>query len=175
MFVSRLNQYVVGKTLGSGATGKVKLATNEKTGQRVAIKIINKKNLRAKQMEEEIKREITIMKQLKHPNVVKLFEVLDSKENIYMILELISGGELFGKILSVEKFTETTGRKFFQQLISGLDYCHKNGVAHRDLKPENLLVTGEDVLKISDFGLSALIDKEDKNNLLNTSCGTLGY
>jgi serine/threonine protein kinase len=161
--------------LGSGATGKVKLATNEKTGQKVAIKVINKKNLKAKQMEEEIKREIAIMKQLKHPNVVKLFEVLDSKENIYMVLELVTGGELFGKILSSEKFSEDQGRKFFQQIISGLDYCHKNGVAHRDLKPENLLVQGDDQLKISDFGLSAIIDRDDKNNLLNTSCGTLGY
>src|SRR5690349_13914513 len=90
--------------------------------------------------EENLKKEISIMKLLDHANVVKLKEVMKTDEKIYLVMEYIKGGELFDKIVEVEKFNEDDSRYYFQQLIKGMKYCHSNGVAHRDLKPENLLV-----------------------------------
>ncbi|OIV98329.1 hypothetical protein TanjilG_16656 [Lupinus angustifolius] len=104
----------------------------------------------------QIKREIATLKVLKHPNVVRLYEVLASKTKIYMVLEYVTGGELFEKIRSKGKLTETIGRKIFQQLIDGVSYCHNKGVFHRDLKLENVLVDAKGNIKITDFNLSAL-------------------
>jgi serine/threonine protein kinase len=128
-------------------------------------------------MEDQLKREIAIMKILKHKHVVGLREVLQSSKHIYIVLELITGGELFDRIVSLKKFDEPTARKFFQQLINGVEYCHAHGIAHRDLKPENLLLDVDDNLKISDFGLSALSTNtgDGRQQLLMTTCGTPNY
>ncbi|KAF5182108.1 Non-specific serine/threonine protein kinase [Thalictrum thalictroides] len=96
------------------------------------------------------------MKLIKHPNVVQLFEVLASKTRIYIVLEFVDGGELFDKIVNNGRLKEDDARRYFQQLINAVDYCHSRGVYHRDLKPENLLLDSYGVLKVSDFGLSAL-------------------
>ena len=99
-------------------------------------------------------------------------EVLKSTNHIYIVMELITGGELFDKIVAAKKFEEDTARRYFRQLIEGISYCHHNNIAHRDLKPENLLLDGNDNLKISDFGLSGIVNS---NSLLQTICGTPHY
>eukprot|EP00735_Rhodelphis_limneticus_P014150 TRINITY_DN814_c0_g1::TRINITY_DN814_c0_g1_i1::g.25335::m.25335 TRINITY_DN814_c0_g1::TRINITY_DN814_c0_g1_i1::g.25335 ORF type:complete len:379 (-),score=92.84,sp/Q6X4A2/CIPKV_ORYSJ/45.28/8e-99,Pkinase/PF00069.20/1.1e-58,Pkinase_Tyr/PF07714.12/5e-28,NAF/PF03822.9/2.1e-07,Kinase-like/PF14531.1/5.8e-06,Kdo/PF06293.9/0.0012,APH/PF01636.18/0.039,APH/PF01636.18/1.4e+03,Choline_kinase/PF01633.15/0.15 TRINITY_DN814_c0_g1_i1:527-1663(-) len=121
------------------------------------------------------------MKMIKQENIVELKEVLASRTKIFMVLELVTGGELFDKIVSEERLSEEKARKFFQQLIAGVRYCHAQGVCHRDLKPENLLLSERDSLKISDFGLSALYKPGEGGEgtpaptLLHTTCGTPNY
>ncbi|MBA0712868.1 hypothetical protein Golax_011940, partial [Gossypium laxum] len=115
------------------------------------------------------------MKLIIHPNVIRLYEVMASKTKIYIVLELVTGGELFDKIASKGRLKEDEARKYFQQLINAVDYCHSRGVYHRDLKPENLLLDGNGVLKVSDFGLSALPQQVREDGLLHTTCGTPNY
>ncbi|GJM92713.1 hypothetical protein PR202_ga09206 [Eleusine coracana subsp. coracana] len=124
---------------------------------------------------EQIKREISIMRLVKHPNVLQLFEVMASKSKIYFVLEYAKGGELFNKIAKGGKLSEDSARRYFHQLISAVDYCHSRGVYHRDLKPENLLLDDNENLKVSDFGLSALAESKRQDGLLHTTCGTPAY
>eukprot|EP00762_Andalucia_godoyi_P001933 ANDGO_06098.mRNA.1 CBL-interacting serine/threonine-protein kinase 26 len=175
--VKRVGNYELGKTLGKGTFSKVKYAVDIRTGKAWAVKIVDRQKVIKEHMEAQLKREITIMKMMRHPNIVNLNEVLQTQRNIYIVLELITGGELFDRIVQAKRFDEDTARYFFQQLIVGIEYCHKNNIAHRDLKPENLLLDEKDVLKISDFGLSALSDSPDagKSELLTTTCGTPNY
>eukprot|EP00301_Raphidiophrys_heterophryoidea_P023743 c7508_g1_i1.p1 GENE.c7508_g1_i1~~c7508_g1_i1.p1 ORF type:complete len:465 (+),score=131.12 c7508_g1_i1:184-1395(+) len=127
-------------------------------------------------MGDQIKKEIAIMKLIKHPNVVQMYEVLASKTKIFIVLELVRGGELFDQIVSEGKFDESTANWYFRQLVEGVQYCHDHGVCHRDLKPENLLISEKDrKLKISDFGLSVLYHPESQADLLHTTCGTPNY
>ena len=132
-------------------------------------------------MGNQIKKEISIMKVVHHPNVVQLKEVLASRTKIFIVLELVTGGELFDSIVKEGKFSDDKARKYFRQLIHGLSYCNTKGVCHRDLKPENLLLDQNANLKISDFGLSALYTGGDDGEtnqrtlLLHTTCGTPNY
>lgn len=167
-------KYDLGKLLGCGAFAKVYHARDTRTGQSVAIKIINKQKIANTSLISNIKREIAIMRRLRHPNIVKLFEVLATKTRIYFVMEFVKGGELFLKV-SKGKFTEDLSRKYFQQLISAIGYCHSRGVYHRDLKPENLLVDENGDLKVSDFGLSAVTGQIRTDGLLHTLCGTPAY
>ncbi|XP_038891475.1 CBL-interacting serine/threonine-protein kinase 1-like isoform X3 [Benincasa hispida] len=130
----RVGKYELGKTLGEGNFGKVKLAADIRTGRRYAVKILDKTKILHLNFSDQIKREISTLKLLRHPNVVRLYEVLASKTKIYMVLECASGGELFDRIESKGKMDEVEGRRLFQQLIDGLSYCHDKGVYHRDLK-----------------------------------------
>jgi|UniRef100_A0A7S4G104 serine/threonine protein kinase len=173
--VKGIGKYELGKTIGKGAFSKVKLATDTETGETYAVKIIDTAMLQKAHMEEQLKREIAIMKHLKHEHIIQMKEVLQTSKQIYIILELVSGGELFDKIVDAKKFDENTARKYFQQLVLGIYYCHQQSIAHRDLKPENLLLDGEGRLKISDFGLSNLQRTGDKATLLQTVCGTPNY
>ncbi|KAJ8436897.1 hypothetical protein Cgig2_017322 [Carnegiea gigantea] len=138
---TRVGKYELGKTLGEGNFAKVKFATNVDTGDAVAIKILNRDHVLRHKMVEQIKREISTMKVIKHPNVVKLYEVMASKTKIYMVLELVDAGELFDKIAKRGRLKENEARKYFQQLINAVDYCHSRGVYHRDLKEDGLLHT----------------------------------
>mmetsp|Transcript_29310 Transcript_29310/g.38540 ORF Transcript_29310/g.38540 Transcript_29310/m.38540 type:complete len:412 (+) Transcript_29310:198-1433(+) len=129
-------------------------------------------------MGAQIKKEISIMKVIKHRHVVQLLEVLASRTKIFIVLELITGGELFDRIVSEGRLSEEKARAYFRQLLNGVNYCHKQGVAHRDLKPENLLVDEQGILKISDFGLSAFYSGDSgasRQELLHTTCGTPNY
>lgn len=170
----KVGKYELGKTLGSGSFSKVKLGVDD-TGKQYAVKIIDKEQLIRENMEEQLKREISIMKMLNHPFIVKLYDVLQTQNNIYLILELVTGGELFDRIVSAKKFDEDTGRRFFQQLVVALHFCHKQGVCHRDLKPENLLVDDKGSIKITDFGLANIQAPTDPAKLLSTVCGTPNY
>ncbi|KAM7516922.1 hypothetical protein LguiA_006505 [Lonicera macranthoides] len=173
MVVRKVGKYEVGRTIGEGTFAKVKFAQNTETGESVAMKVLDRTTIIKHKMVDQIKREISIMKLVRHPNVVRLHEVLASRTKIYIILEFITGGELFDKIVHHGRLSEAESRRYFQQLIDGVDYCHSKGVYHRDLKPENLLLDSQENLKISDFGLSAL--PGEGISLLRTTCGTPNY
>ncbi|KGN65873.1 CBL-interacting serine/threonine-protein kinase 23 isoform X1 [Cucumis sativus] len=172
---TRVGKYELGKTLGEGNFAKVKFARNSETGENVAIKILDKEKVLKHKMISQIKREISTMKLIRHPNVIRMIEVMASKTKIYIVLEFVTGGELFDKIVSRGRMKEDETRKYFQQLINAVDYCHSRGVFHRDLKPENLLLDANGVLKVSDFGLSALPQQVREDGLLHTTCGTPNY
>eukprot|EP00249_Psilotum_nudum_P012504 c23824_g1_i2 orf=266-1411(-) len=146
--LKKVGQYELGRTLGEGTFAKVKYARNMNTGEAVAIKIIEKERILKHKM---IKREIATMQLIKHPNVVRLFEVDQGK------------------------LPEDQARQYFRQLIHAVDYCHSRGVYHRDLKPENLLLASNGDLKVSDFGLSTLSQQRQGDGLLHTICGTPNY
>ncbi|XP_029129238.1 CBL-interacting serine/threonine-protein kinase 24 isoform X2 [Cajanus cajan] len=169
----KIGKYEVGRTIGEGTFAKVKFARNTETGESVAIKIMAKSTILQHRMVEQIKREISIMKIVRHPNIVRLHEVLASQTKIYIILEFVMGGELYDKIVHHGKLPENESRRYFQQLIDAVDHCHRKGVYHRDLKPENLLLDAYGNLKVSDFGLSALT--KQGVGLLHTTCGTPNY
>lgn len=173
MVVRKVGKYEIGRTIGEGTFAKVKFAQNTETGESVAMKVLDRGTIIKHKMVDQIKREITIMKVVRHPHVVRLHEVLASKTKIYIILEYITGGELFDKIVHNGRLSEAEARRYFQQLIDGVDCCHSKGVYHRDLKPENLLLDSQGNLKISDFGLSA--QPEEGVSLLRTTCGTPNY
>ncbi|KAE9601811.1 hypothetical protein Lal_00040963 [Lupinus albus] len=169
----KIGKYEVGRTIGEGTFAKVKFAKNTETGESVAIKVMAKRTILKHKMVEQIKREISIMKIVRHPNIVRLHEVLASQSKIYIILEFVMGGELYDKIVQLGKVSENESRRYFQQLIDAVAHCHRKGVYHRDLKPENLLLDDYGILKVSDFGLSALTKKGV--GLLHTTCGTPNY
>mmetsp|Transcript_3186 Transcript_3186/g.6021 ORF Transcript_3186/g.6021 Transcript_3186/m.6021 type:complete len:533 (-) Transcript_3186:449-2047(-) len=169
---SRIGQYNVTETLGTGTFGKVKLARHSETGERFAIKIVEKSQIVANELTQSVRREISIMRALRHKNIVGLKEVLSSTQKLYIVMELVSGGELGSQVERQGRFPEAIARRYFQQLVDGIAYCHGRGVCHRDLKPENILVDEYGVLKISDFGVSCMMSAE---TLLYTSCGTPYY
>ncbi|KAK7351351.1 hypothetical protein VNO77_10732 [Canavalia gladiata] len=167
-------KYEMGRLLGKGTFAKVYYGKQISSGESVAIKVINKDQVKKEGMMEQIKREISVMRLVRHPNVVELKEVMATKTKIFFVMEYVRGGELFAKV-SKGKLSEDLARKYFQQLISAVDYCHSRGVSHRDLKPENLLLDHNENLKISDFGLSALPEQLRYDGLLHTQCGTPAY
>ncbi|KAH7544985.1 CBL-interacting serine/threonine-protein kinase 20 [Ziziphus jujuba] len=169
-----MQRYELGRLLGQGTFAKVYHARNLNTGQSVAIKIIDKEKVMQVGLIDQIKREISVMRLVRHPNVVRLYEVMASKTKIYFAMEYVKGGELFDKVAK-GKLKEDVARKYFQQLIGAVDFCHSRGVYHRDLKPENLLLDENGNLKVSDFGLSALFESRRKDGLLHTTCGTPAY
>ncbi|XP_039780203.1 CBL-interacting protein kinase 9-like isoform X2 [Panicum virgatum] len=172
---TRVGPYELGKTIGEGSFAKVKHARDSRTGAVCAIKVLDRNHVLRHKMVEQIKREISTMKLIKHPNVVQLHEVMASKTKIYMVLEFAEGGELFDKIVNSGRLGEDEARRYFHQLINAVDYCHSRGVYHRDLKPENLLLDSHGSLKVSDFGLSAFAPQTKEDGLLHTACGTPNY
>ncbi|XP_061373095.1 CBL-interacting serine/threonine-protein kinase 5-like [Gastrolobium bilobum] len=168
------NKYEIGKLLGQGNFSKVYHGRNLITNESVAIKIIKKERLKKETMMKQIKREVSVMGLVRHPHIVELREVMATKAKIFMVVEYVKGGELFAKVTK-GKMREDEARKYFQQLISAVDFCHSRGVTHRDLKPENLLLDENEDLKVSDFGLSALPDQRRSDGMLVTPCGTPAY
>ncbi|XP_039033738.1 CBL-interacting serine/threonine-protein kinase 12-like isoform X2 [Hibiscus syriacus] len=169
-----LGRFEVGKLLGHGTFAKVYHARNVKTGDSVAIKVIDKEKILKSGLIAHIKREISILRRVRHPNIVQLFEVMATKTKIYFVMEYVRGGELFNKVAK-GRLKEDVARKYFQQLISAVHFCHARGVYHRDLKPENLLLDDNGDLKVSDFGLSAVSDQIRQDGLFHTFCGTPAY
>ncbi|XP_056172724.1 CBL-interacting serine/threonine-protein kinase 14-like [Syzygium oleosum] len=172
--VNLMGRYEIGRLLGRGAFAKVYYARNVRTGQGVAIKAVSKQKVVKGGFEAHVKREIAIMRRLRHPNIVRLFEVLATRTKIYFVMEFAKGGELFAKVAK-GRFSEDLCRRYFQQLVSAVGYCHSRGVFHRDLKPENLLLDENWALRVSDFGLSAVRDQVRADGLLHTLCGTPTY
>ncbi|KAL5206600.1 hypothetical protein ABZP36_034809 [Zizania latifolia] len=170
-----MERYEMGRLLGQGTFGKVHYARNLESNRSVAIKIMDKQKVLKIGLSEQIRREITTMRLVSHKNIVQLHEVMATRSKIYFVMEYVKGGELFEKIEKSGKLTEGVAHKYFQQLISAVDYCHSQGVYHRDLKPENLLLDENENLKVSDFGLSALSESKGQDGLLHTTCGTPAY
>ncbi|XP_058780405.1 CBL-interacting serine/threonine-protein kinase 5-like [Vicia villosa] len=168
------NKYEIGKTLGQGNFAKVYHGRNVSTNENVAIKVIKKEKLKKERLMKQIKREVSVMSLVRHPHIVELKEVMANKAKVFMVVEYVKGGELFAKVAK-GKMKEEIARKYFQQLISAVDFCHSRGVTHRDLKPENLLLDENEDLKVSDFGLSALPDQRRSDGMLVTPCGTPAY
>ncbi|KAF5466861.1 hypothetical protein F2P56_016744 [Juglans regia] len=167
-------KYEMGRVLGQGTFAKVYHGKNLITNESVAIKVINKDHVKKEDLMEQIKREISVMRLVRHPNIVELKEVMATKGKIFFVMEYVKGGELFAKVAK-GKLKEDLARKYFQQLVSAVDFCHSRGVSHRDLKPENLLLDDNEDLKVSDFGLSALPEQLWNDGLLHTQCGTPAY
>jgi serine/threonine protein kinase len=129
--VSKIGPYKLGKTLGIGSFCKVKLATHEPTGQKVAVKILNRKKLKKQDMQDKVRTEIHILRLFSHPHIIRIHEVIDTPTDIYTVMEACLHGELFDYIVSRGKLDENEARSLFQQIISGIDYCHNSGVVHR--------------------------------------------
>uniref|UniRef100_A0A0E0MIW1 non-specific serine/threonine protein kinase n=1 Tax=Oryza punctata TaxID=4537 RepID=A0A0E0MIW1_ORYPU len=170
-----MERYELGRLLGKGTFGKVHYARNLESNESVAIKMMDKQQVLKVGLSEQIRREITTMRLVAHKNIVQLHEVMATRNKIYFVMEYVKGGELFEKVAKRGKLTEVVAHKYFQQLISAVDYCHSRGVYHRDLKPENLLLDEYENLKVSDFGLSALSESKRQDGLLHTTCGTPAY
>lgn len=152
-----LGDYVLGKTLGEGTFGKVRIAVHTPTGEKVAVKVLEKSKIKEPADIIRVKREIKILKRVRHPNVIQLYEVIDTKNAIYLVMENVPGGEMFDYIVAHKHVQEKQACKFFHQIVDGLEEIHKSEVTHRDLKPENLLLKPSPqgwMVKIVDFGLS---------------------
>ncbi|XP_059414185.1 serine/threonine-protein kinase BRSK1-like isoform X1 [Carassius carassius] len=163
--------YRLEKTLGKGQTGLVKLGIHCITGQKVAIKIVNREKL-SESVLMKVEREIAILKLIEHPHVLKLYDVYENNKYLYLVLEHVSGGELFDYLVKKGRLTPKEARKFFKQIISALDFCHSHSICHRDLKPENLLLDEKNNIRIADFGMASL---QVGDSLLETSCGSPHY
>ncbi|KAM6957434.1 serine/threonine-protein kinase BRSK1 [Aplochiton taeniatus] len=163
--------YRLEKTLGKGQTGLVKLGVHCITGQKVAIKIVNREKL-SESVLMKVEREIAILKLIEHPHVLKLHDVYENNKYLYLVLEHVSGGELFDYLVKKGRLTPKEARKFFRQIISALDFCHGHSICHRDLKPENLLLDEKNNIRIADFGMASL---QVGDSLLETSCGSPHY
>lgn len=133
---------------------------------------MNRGKVKALKMDNKIKREIHILQMFHHPHIIRLYEVIETATDVFMFIEYVSGGELFDLIVQKGKLEEREARRFFQQIISGVQYCHHHRVVHRDLKPENLLLDGNGNVKIADFGLSNIMED---GAFLQTSCGSPNY
>ena len=151
---------------------QVKLATHVITNHKVAVKILNKAKIKQLGMEEKVQREINILHLCTHPHIIRLYEVIDTPTDIFLVNEYVSGGELFDYIVSKGRLSADEARNFFHQIVSGVEYCHFQKIVHRDLKPENLLLDSNLNIKIADFGLSNLMRDGD---FLRTSCGSPNY
>ncbi|XP_075241241.1 serine/threonine-protein kinase BRSK2-like isoform X2 [Convolutriloba macropyga] len=159
------------KTLGKGQTGLVKLAVHTVTGDKVAIKIVNKDKL-SESVLQKVEREIAIMKLIEHPHVLSIYDVYENKKYLYLVLEHVSGGELFDYLVKKGRLSPKEARRFFRHIISAMDFCHNYSICHRDLKPENLLLDEKNNIKIADFGMASL---QPPGGYLETSCGSPHY
>ncbi|XP_049452472.1 serine/threonine-protein kinase BRSK2-like isoform X7 [Epinephelus fuscoguttatus] len=170
-YANYVGPYRLEKTLGKGQTGLVKLGIHCVTCQKVAIKIVNREKL-SESVLMKVEREIAILKLIEHPHVLKLHDVYENKKYLYLVLEHVSGGELFDYLVKKGRLTPKEARKFFRQIISALDFCHSHSICHRDLKPENLLLDEKNNIRIADFGMASL---QVGDSLLETSCGSPHY
>ncbi|XP_072365627.1 serine/threonine-protein kinase MARK1 isoform X3 [Scyliorhinus torazame] len=166
-----VGNYRLLKTIGKGNFAKVKLARHVLTGREVAVKIIDKTQLNPTSL-QKLFREVRIMKILNHPNIVKLFEVIETEKTLYLIMEYASGGEVFDYLVAHGRMKEKEARAKFRQIVSSVQYCHQKYIVHRDLKAENLLLDADMNIKIADFGFS---NEFTIGNKLDTFCGSPPY
>lgn len=172
-----ISNYEIGKEIGSGAFGTVNIAEHRTNGEKVAVKCISKNRIQRQNMGAQVKKEITTMKKLDHPNIVGIKEVLMSNSHLYLVLEYCGGGELFTKIATQGKLSDNVTKRYFQQIMGAVKFCHNLFVCHRDIKPENILLDSHDNVKIADFGFASIMepepgtlgaDEDDTNTRLST-------
>ncbi|TFK21270.1 CAMK/CAMKL/AMPK protein kinase [Coprinopsis marcescibilis] len=168
---SKLGEYTVLSDIAEGTFGKVKMAVHTITGHKVAMKYISKAVIQREKTKTRVRREFEYLRTLRHPHIIKLYEVISTPTDIIFVLEF-AGGELFNYIVQNGRMPELQARRFFQQIISGIEYSHRLKIVHRDLKPENVLLDDDLNVKIADFGLSNEISDGD---FLTTSCGSPNY
>ncbi|XP_014667186.1 PREDICTED: serine/threonine-protein kinase Chk2-like isoform X2 [Priapulus caudatus] len=181
-FPEELRQkYTMSRILGRGACGEVRLAFSKGVCERVAIKVVEKNKFslgssNKMNLTSQVMSEVKILKSLKHPCIIGIQDVIDTDSTLYIVLELVEGGELFDRITSVGQLDEPTAKLIFYQMVLAIKYLHDQAITHRDLKPENVLLvdaeTNETLIKITDFGLSKLVDG---STMLKTFCGTPTY
>ncbi|KAI2832900.1 hypothetical protein CBS147343_10120 [Aspergillus niger] len=190
---THVGPWQLGKTLGTGVSGRVRLAKHSVTGQLAAIKIVSKKSaaitqsasiagmdkranrmggIGPRQIPSGLEREVVIMKLIEHPNVINLYDVWENRGELYLVLEFVEGGELFDYVSENAPLREEEAVRIFCQIIAGLGYCHRFNICHRDLKPENILLDGQGNVKLADFGMAAL---QPSHRWLDTSCGSPHY
>ena len=167
-----INDFKFIKTIGEGTFGKVKSAIEINTGQKVSIKILNKNMIKGKENIEQINREIKILKTLNHPNLIKLFQIIEDNSHYYIITEYVNGGELFNLIVKNKYLSENLASIFFIQLIYALEFLKLKNISHRDIKPENILIRNNKEILLIDFGLSSQFKEGE---LINTPCGSPCY
>jgi 5'-AMP-activated protein kinase catalytic alpha subunit len=167
-----IGHYSLSHTIGKGTFGKVKLGMHTLTGEKVAVKILEKARIKEAADSERVSREIHILRKVRHPNIVQLYEIIETSKQIYLVMEYASGGELFDHIVSQTRINEREACRFFQQIVCGVEYTHRLCIAHRDLKPENLLLSYDRQIKVVDFGLSNTYKTGDT---LKTGCGSPCY
>ena len=166
-----LGDYIIQKTIGEGTFGKVKLGIHKLTKESVAIKILEKSKIKSEEELKRITEEINNLKEINNINIVQLYEILEDKNNYYLILEYSSGGELFSYIINEEKLNEQQSSFFLYQIINAVNEIHKKKICHRDIKPENILLDEKkQILKLIDFGLS-----KKYTGYLSTPCGSPSY
>lgn len=167
-----LGPYVLLQELGSGTTGKVRLAKKTDTGEHVAIKIISKASFEKKpSFKAKVQREMSLMRLFEHPNLLKLVDVLESPRHMYIVIEYAANGELFDYLISNRKLPDEVAARIFRQIIYGLEYLHSLGICHRDLKPENILLDENLNVKIADFGFAKFLN----GSVTETACGSPHY
>lgn len=167
-----IGHYILMKTIGEGTFGKVKLGTHILTGERVAVKVLEKERIVDIADVERVAREIHILKLIRHPHIIQLYEIIETPRQLYLIMEYASGGELFDYIVAHGKAQEPEACRFLHQILAGVEKVHAMRVVHRDLKPENLLLDDRKDIKIVDFGLS---NTYQESQLLQTACGSPCY
>ncbi|CAO1627747.1 unnamed protein product [Parajaminaea phylloscopi] len=180
-----IGPWKLGKLIGQGASGRVRVAQHAQTGQQAAVKIVPRQLLANSRMSLGemsqkqdkltlgIEREIVIMKLIEHPNLLGLWDVYETSKELFLVMEYVAGGELFDHLVAKGRLRPSEARSYFRQIIFGVDYCHRFNICHRDLKPENLLLDGsKSVVKVADFGMAALQPVE---RMLETSCGSPHY
>lgn len=168
----QFKHYILQQTLGEGSFGKVKLALDTHTNSKVAIKVVQKSTIADVEDVERVYRETFILTTLKHKNIIKLFEVFDTSKAIMLAMEYAGGGELLTFFNERRRIPEVESCRLFQQIVSGVEYCHRAHIIHRDLKLENILLDEHGTIKIADFGLSNTIKFGQK---MDTFCGTPSY
>lgn len=167
-----LVNYSLLNSIGEGTFGKVHLGIHNLTKEKVAVKVLEKAKILETEEIERINREIKFLKKFKNINIIKIYEIIETKSNVYFIMEHASGGELFNYIVRNKKVDEKEASFFFSQIVHALDFIHKQNIVHRDVKPENMLLTENKTIKLIDFGLS---NQYTKGGLLKTPCGSPCY
>lgn len=167
-----MEYYKIIKPIGKGAFGKVSLGIHKLSGKNVAIKTIEKEYLQDDYSRKKLLREIYILKKIKHINVIRLLEVFETATQVLMVMEYAGGGDLLHYVKSKKFLTEKVARPVFRQVVYGLAHIHSRNVLHRDIKLDNMLLDSDGAVKICDFGVSKIIDK---NKTINDQCGTPAY
>jgi len=172
--------YEFKQKLGTGSFAVVKRAINKNTGDVVAIKIIEKTTLSPEEL-ETLTEEVDILEKIDHMHIVKLFDIYETKDHLYMVMELLRGGELFDNIVQKGTYSEKEAAEVMRQILDAINYLHNRGIVHRDLKPENLIYQEDPerypkaLVKITDFGLAKYLGHDESTGLMKTACGTPGY